>query len=196
MCIRDRQSTWGDKKSIFDKMNKGLELRNKLDQEQEKNDKQIKHSLEQKAKLYEQLMKNGAQIKDNKFLVEFDLKGLDDMTEEDINQFQAYKESFYKEMQNKAEKRESNIEQKKHVELNKEIDKMERERLAWEKEANREIESDMNMEFDPNRKLVLQSYDKVLTKEEKEHLPEIIQESKDVKSKVCLLYTSPSPRDS
>eukprot|EP01022_Parablepharisma_sp_SALTPOND_P014838 TRINITY_DN205_c2_g1_i1.p1 TRINITY_DN205_c2_g1~~TRINITY_DN205_c2_g1_i1.p1 ORF type:complete len:498 (-),score=24.20 TRINITY_DN205_c2_g1_i1:1148-2449(-) len=161
------------KEDAFGQKNKGVEQRNSRDlvAGPEAN---LQSNLEAKAKVYEQLLQDEkAHKKGKKFLVDFEQKRWD-MQEK-------YEEAC-------QEYRGSNLEEEKlgepiqgRSELTKKAKQQEEERVRWE-ESVRKGETKGTASEGPIeiRKvpIVKQSYDHVLTKDEKAHLPEIEEERK------------------
>jgi len=181
-------------KKVFVSTNKGVEARNRKDIEtstQEVINGQAR--LEEKAKIYEALMK-GKDTSKGKYLVDFEGKKFDELTEDQLEQFESEKERFYEEQKRIAKERESNITNRRGVgEMTIGFEEQEIERLQWEAEALNDIEKGITEEMKDEmrgRVLVKQSYDKRVTTTEKEKLTEVLKEeeqdkklSNDIKKK-------------
>ncbi|KRX08621.1 hypothetical protein PPERSA_01874 [Pseudocohnilembus persalinus] len=174
--------------SIMNQKNKGVEMRNKKDIEDQKNNKQVKNRLEDKASIYEKLEKKGKNV--SSILVDFEAKKINNMTNEEKEDYEKLREQFYNQKQQELEKREQNIIngiQGKTVALTKITVNEEQERLDWEKEVLQQMQDGLdedeldNQEYKKN--LVKQSYDRIKTKQELEKLQEVINEEKTLKEK-------------
>jgi len=163
------------KEDAFKQGNKGVEQRNLRDMQKDP-ETNLQQNLESKAKVYEQLLQDKqAHKKGKKFLVDFEQKRWD-MQEK-------YEEACkdYKEDNDNIAKDNIGITLKKNAELTKQLRNREEERLKWEEGVKSgRIKEGEEIEI-RKMPLVKQSYDHVLSKEEKAHLPEIEEERKKQK---------------
>lgn len=117
----------------------------------------------------------------DKFLIDFDRQKLDEY--KDNEDFETQRKNFYESLKNQPKGGfGATIGDK---DLQEKLDLQERERLQWEKEALESMNQDID-EIDSLKKRynVMQSYDKKLTKEEKEKLGEVLTEMKEDKQEL------------
>ena len=143
----------------MDRKNKGIDARNERDAEvKEKEAVDYKVKLEAKSQLYQNLCNNclsrlnisydiylftalAETTLGKNFLVDFSRKKLENMTEEEKQQFEVEKEKFYKSQEENAKALEKDIlTGATGNALSRVLDKQASERESWEKEALREIE--------------------------------------------------------
>ena len=149
--------------------------------------------LEKKAKLYDKLssltsQESGetTQISADRFLVDFDRKKIEEIRDDD--DFDSQKKRFYDML--KQQKKGGFGSFIGDEDLQQKLDQQERERLHWEREAISNMDQEID-ELDSLKKRynVMQSYDKKLTKEEKEMLKEVIAEQQEEKEERAEVLT-------
>eukprot|EP00826_Nyctotherus_ovalis_P007493 TRINITY_DN11884_c0_g1_i2.p2 TRINITY_DN11884_c0_g1~~TRINITY_DN11884_c0_g1_i2.p2 ORF type:complete len:223 (-),score=105.87 TRINITY_DN11884_c0_g1_i2:20-688(-) len=155
--------------------NKGVELRNLKDL-QDTSQGNLQQNLESKAQVYEQLLNDKkSHKKGKKFLVDFEQKRWD-MEEK-------YEEACKEYRGEKCETGEDKVgmKLKKDGEMARQLKHQEEERLKWEEGVKSGKIKETEEIVVRKVPLVKQSYDHVLSKEEKAHLPEIEEERRKQK---------------
>ena len=163
--------------------NKGVEQRNLRDLQNEP-EGNLQQNLEAKAKAYDQLIQDKkSHKKGKKFLVDFEQKRWD-MQEKYEEACQDYKGS-----QQVTEMEKEKVGVSLNSEMGSRLRKQEEERKKWEDGVKKgEIKETQEITI---RKvpLVKQSYDHILSKEEKAHLPEIEAERQRHRQEICNLLS-------
>ena len=83
----------------------------------------------------------GKDTSKGKYLVDFEGKKFDELTPDELEQFELEKEKFYEDQKRISKEREENIVNRKgYGEMNQGFDEQNLERLQWEAEALHDIE--------------------------------------------------------
>ena len=179
--------------NIMDKKNKGVAERDEYDKSLMQNDNPTENdvtvSLEKKAELYDKIINgNSGMLKmaSDKYLVDFDRAAAEKLMSD--KNYEKDRSSFYKKLQGEAMQRENtnkDLGMVKHSELGEHFNTLERQRIQWEREALETLnEEEIEMDSLKKRFYIRQRYDMTLSKEEKEKLKIVKEESQKEKSRL------------